>query len=277
MTSLLQPLQWSVLAKQFLPRDSQAHKGAFGHVLVVGGDYGMAGAVRMAGEAALRVGAGLVSVATHREHLSVVNSGRPEILCRATETISDLLPLLQKATVIVCGPGLGQSTWSHALWKSICETTCPKVIDADALRLLAAQPIKKSDWILTPHPGEAAALLNTNIAMIQSDRASAANAIVKRYGGVVVLKGAGSIVQSENDTPHLCTTGNPGMASAGMGDVLSGVIGGLLAQQFSFWAAAATGTVLHGMAGDQAAAALGARGLLAMDLMPHLEKLVNPQ
>lgn len=273
--ALYQILDWELLSQQFKPRDPAAHKGDFGHVLVIGGDFGMPGSVRLAGEAALRVGAGLVSIATHPEHVAVVSSGCPEIMCHAIDTADKVKPLLEKATVIVLGPGLGQGSWSRDLFELVLQAPQPMVIDADALNLLSVMPQKKSNWILTPHPGEAARLLHCETEEIQEERFESANAIVNQYGGVVVLKGAGSIVQAENDKPFICKAGNPGMASGGMGDVLSGVLGGLIAQHFSLLNAAKTGVLLHAMAGDEAAAKMGERGLLASDLIPYLTKLVN--
>lgn len=273
--SLYQTLEWSLLSSQFKRRDRAAYKGDFGHVLIIGGDYGMGGAVRLAAEAVLRVGAGLVSVATRLEHSAIVSGMRPEIMCHAVLEQNVLTRLLDKATVIVLGPGLGQSEWAHILFDAAIKTEKPMVIDADALNLLSKTDYKKANWILTPHAGEAGRLLGCTAEEIQTERFESANAIVNRYGGVVVLKGAGSIVQAENDIPFLCAAGNPGMASGGMGDVLSGVLGGLLAQKFSLLSAAKTGVLLHAMAGDRAALHGGERGLLALDVMPYLRELVN--
>lgn len=242
---------------------------------MIGGDYGMAGAVRMTAEAALRVGAGLVSIATHAEHITAINTARPEIMCHAVNTSDDLQKLLDKATVVVLGTGLGQSEWSNILFKTALKIEKPMVIDADALNLLCKITYRKSNWILTPHLGEAARLLQSTVSEVQKERIESANKIVNCYGGVVVLKGAGSIVQAKDDSPYICESGNPGMASGGMGDVLSGVLGGLLAQHFSLLSAAKTGVLLHAMAADKAAADSGERGLLATDLMPHLRELVN--
>lgn len=264
-----------LLAAQFPKRHRNAHKGDFGHVLVIGGDSGMGGAIHMAAKAALRVGAGLVSVATHAAHVAMINAACPEIMCHAVETKADLLPLLQKATVVVLGPGLGQSAWSRELWNAVIEAKQPMVVDADALNLLCESPRKRDNWILTPHPGEAARLLKCTTKQVQSDRFLATKKLIAQFGGVVVLKGAGTLVQSDNDFPFVCAAGNPGMASGGMGDVLSGVIGGLLAQQFSLLSAAKTGVLLHATAADEAARAGGERGLLASDLMPYLRQWVN--
>lgn len=250
------------------------HKGDYGRVLVIGGDHGMPGAVRLAAEAAARVGAGLVSIATRRAHAAVLSTQRPELLCYGVEQSAELRPLLSAAQVIVIGPGLGQSAWARELLSAILETTLPCVVDADALNLLAAQPVARDSWVLTPHPGEAARLLGGGATDIQADRFRAAQELQLRYGGVCVLKGAGTLVASGDGPVGVCTAGNPGMASAGMGDVLSGVIAGLLAQGLALRDAARLGVWLHAEAGDSAAHA-GMRGLLAGDLMPHLRTLVN--
>lgn len=269
---LYQTLDKSLLTSAFSPRARDAQKGDFGRVLVIGGDHGMGGAVRMAAEAALRVGAGLVYVATHPEHVALVSSSRPEIMCHGTEKLPSLI---EKCSVIVLGPGLGKSKWSRQLFERVLECDLPTVLDADALNLLSESPCKNHHWILTPHPGEAARLLQEEVETVQADRIESANAIANRFGGVVVLKGAKTIVQMEQELPSICPFGNPGMATAGMGDVLSGVIGGLLAQHFSLLSAAKIGVLLHAVAGDDAAKINGERGLLASDLMPHLQRLVN--
>lgn len=257
------------------PRRRDAHKGLYGHALIVGGHPGMTGAARLAGEAALRVGAGLASVATRAESVTAIISGRPEIMAHAVKNDNDLLPLIKKASVIVLGTGLGLTAWSNQLFMSVLNAPQSKVLDADALNLLAKKSHKKSDeWILTPHPGEAARLLDTSIKAIQSNRVKAVKALQKQYGGVVVLKGAGSLICT-NKSLRICLAGNPGMASGGMGDVLSGVIGGLLAQQFTLQQAAECGTYLHALAADRAAILYGERGLLASDLMRFLHQLVN--
>lgn len=266
-------LQLSDSQRLLRPRAPSAHKGNFGHVLVIGGDFGMAGAVRMAAEAAARVGAGLVSVATLPEHIGVVMAGRPELMCHGVMARLDLTPLLDKATALVIGPGLGQSRWSVDLLNAALGRNLPTVIDADGLNLLAQQPQHKARWILTPHPGEAARLLQRTVAEVQADRFTSARDMVARFGGVCVLKGAGTLV-AHHDQCTVNTTGNPGMASGGMGDILSGIIGGLLAQGLDLMQAAQVGVCLHGAAADLAAKS-GQRGLLATDLLPHLRQLVN--
>lgn len=270
-------LQWQRL-KELLPkRRVDSHKGHYGHVLVIGGDYGMGGAVRMASEAAMRVGAGLVSVATRPEHVTVVNCSRPEIMCHKVTSAGDLEALLSRATVIVIGPGLGKSEWSISLLNRILETDHDKVLDADALNLLSQTSTKNNHWVLTPHPGEAAMLLGVKSKDIQQDRFFAARECQKRYGGVVVLKGLGTLVQGKDAIAKICPAGNPGMATGGMGDILSGVIGGLLAQGLEIEEAAELGVLVHSMAADRAAEQGGERGMLASDLMEHLRKIVNPE
>ncbi|MGR8941199.1 MAG: NAD(P)H-hydrate dehydratase [Gammaproteobacteria bacterium] len=263
-----------VLHKPMRPRERCGHKGNMGHVLVVGGDLGYSGAARMAGEAALRVGAGLVSIATRPEHAGLMNLNRPELMCRGVDDGTELIPLLEKADVVVLGPGLGQGRWGQSLFDAALRSDKMIVLDADGLNLLAASPTCKPDWILTPHPGEAGRLLQVSAASVQQDRFAAAAALRATYGGVAVLKGAGSLIASGEDI-GVSTTGNPGMASGGMGDVLSGVIAGLWAQGMSARDAAEQGVFLHGRAADLAAVKDGERGLLATDLLPFLRQLVN--
>ena len=257
------------------PRSRTSHKGHFGHVLVIGGERGMAGAPRMAAEAAARMGAGLVSVATKPEHAAFVNIMRPELMVHAIEAAADLLPLLRRATVVAIGPGLGQTVWSRAMLGAVLDAGLPAVIDADGLNLLASDPLRRENWVLTPHPGEAARLLGMSTKAIQQDRYAAVMLLHDRYGGGCVLKGAGTLIGS-GERIAVCAGGNPGMASGGMGDVLGGVIAGLMAQGLSAPWAAELGVCVHAAAADRAAAVRGERGLLATDLFDHLQSLLNP-
>ena len=269
-------LDWAKQSELLTLRSRSAHKGAFGHVLVVGGDLGMGGAARLAAEAAGRSGAGLVSLATRPEHVCAVIAARPEVMAHGLLDAAELEPLLRRASVVAAGPGLGRSDWGRDLWAHVLDSGKPLVVDADALNLLAADPQRRDDWILTPHPGEAARLLGCSAAEVQADRLAAAATLTRRYGGVVVLKGAGSVVATAgNRPPAICSDGNPGMASGGMGDVLTGIIAGLLAQGFAPDDAAELGVCLHGAAGDRAAAG-GERGLLAGDLLVQIRGLINP-
>jgi len=255
-------------------RDRCTHKGSYGHVCVIGGELGFSGAARMAAEAALRVGAGLVSVATRPQHAGLMNLNRPELMCHGVDNPSQLAVLLDKASVIVVGPGLGQSDWAKALFAAAIRAQKPMLIDADGLNLLAQAPVLNSGWILTPHPGEAARLLGSTSGQIQQDRFAAVTALQTQYGGIVVLKGSGTLIASDGEIA-VSNTGNPGMATGGMGDVLAGVIAGLLAQGLSLKQAAQQGVYLHGLAADKAAEKDGERGLLATDLMPYLRWMVN--
>ncbi len=257
------------------PRARDAHKGRFGHVLVIGGEQGMSGAIQHAAEAAARVGAGLVSIATRAVHAALLSAARPELMSHGVESAAQLSPLLARANVIAIGPGLGQGAWARALLGRALDTQLPLVVDADALNLLAREPLRRDNWILTPHPGEAARLLQCATADIVADRYQAVRELAARYGGVAVLKGAGTLIVRQGDTVRVCAAGNPGMASGGMGDVLTGVIAGLLAQGLPLFAAAQAGVLVHALAGD-AAACDGERGLLASDLLPCLRRIVNP-
>jgi len=268
-------IDWSTESAQLKPRRPTAHKGDYGHVLVVGGAPGFSGAARMAAEAAARSGAGLISVATHPEHAALLNQGRPELMVHAVSTTEELQPLLARATVIALGPGLGRSDWAQMLYAAVLSSDLPIILDADGLNLLAQQPSKRTNWVLTPHPGEAGRLLNCSGHDVQNDRFSAVERLQQRYGGVVVLKGAGTLVHAMDDQiTRLCRAGNPGMASGGMGDLLTGIIAALVAQGLTLKNAASTGVVLHSEAAD-IAAETGERGMLASDLLPPLRQLLN--
>ena len=255
-------------------RARHTHKGMTGHTLIIGGAPSMAGAVRLAGEAALRTGSGLVTVATHPVHAMVINGNRPELMVAAVESLEQLLPLVERASVVAIGVGLGQSDWSKGLCALVTLAKQPIVMDADALNLLAQQPFRRADWVLTPHPGEAARLLESTVHIVENDRIAAIQALKERYGGTVVLKGAGTLILGDEGLVF-CTAGNPGMASGGMGDVLTGIIAALIAQRFSPEQAARMGVLTHAIAGD-IAAQQGERGLLASDLIAQLRVVVNP-
>ncbi len=254
-------------------RRSSAHKGEHGRVLIVGGHASMPGACRIAGEGALRSGAGLVAVATAPGNRAVVMAAQPELMCEEIALASSLAPRLSWASVAVVGPGLGLDDWSRTLWHAVLAGSAPLVVDADALNLLAEQPVKRENWVLTPHPGEAARLLGCDIATVEQNRYAAVRSLQQKYGGVVVLKGAGTLI-CDGQTTAVANVGNPGMASGGMGDLLSGILGALIAQCLSPMQAACLAVTVHGDAGDLAAA-YGERGMLATDLLPHVRMLVN--
>ncbi|NQX88776.1 MAG: NAD(P)H-hydrate dehydratase [Halioglobus sp.] len=267
-------LELESLLARLTPRPASAHKGLYGTVLVVGGDYGMAGAASLAAEAALRCGAGLVRVATRAEHVAPLVARNPEAMPSGVASDADFAPLLAAADVLVVGPGLGSSPWSVQLLQRSLDSGKPVVLDADALNRLAAGECNVGAGIrvFTPHPGEAARLLGCSTAAVQADRFAAAAELQQRWGGVVVLKGSGTLIVDATDT-LLSHYGNPGMASGGMGDVLSGVLGALLAHSMTPLDAAALAVCLHGAAADIAAND-GQRGLLASDLMPILRTLL---
>lgn len=265
------------IARVLRPRARSGHKGDHGHVLIVGGGPGMGGAVRLTGEAALRVGAGLVTVATHLPNVAAINAARPELMCHGVDNAEALARLMMRADVLAIGPGLGMDAWARALLDQALTFEGPLVLDADALNLLAQQPARRSGWVLTPHPGEAARLLGISTQDVQRDRLGAARALVERYGGIVVLKGANTVVLGEGGVPWLCNRGNPGMGTAGMGDVLTGVVAGIAAQDPSNSSAARVGVLVHALAGDLAAQALGERGLMASDVLARLSACVNPR
>jgi NAD(P)H-hydrate epimerase len=263
-----------VLPNALPPRPKYAHKGHFGHVLVIGGDVGYSGAARLAGMAALRVGAGLVSIATHPDNAAVMNIACPELMCHGVANSTQLRDLLEKASVIVLGTGLGQRDWGKVLFTTAINCNKPIIVDADGLNFLAQFPKHNPQWILTPHVGEASRLLGSTIKTIQKNRFEAAQTLQQRYGGVVLLKGAGTLIATDNQIA-ISNTGNPGMASGGMGDVLAGVIASLVAQGMSLEEAAKQGAYAHGIAADNAVKQDGERGLLASDLLPYLRHWIN--
>jgi ADP-dependent NAD(P)H-hydrate dehydratase / NAD(P)H-hydrate epimerase len=267
----------AVLGDWLPPRPRDAHKGHFGHVLVIGGEEGMGGAVRLAAEGALRAGAGLVSVATRSTHVGAILAARPELMCHDASDPERLAGLLARATVVAIGPGLGRSAWARRLLHSVLESGLPCVLDADALNLLSEEntPRHNDRWVLTPHPGEAGRLLGSDAAGVEADRPAAVRGLRARFGGVAVLKGAGTLICGATSSLWLCEHGNPGMASGGMGDVLTGLIAGLAAQLGDLERAACAGVLVHALAADTAAAR-GERGLIATDVLESVRPWVNP-
>lgn len=263
------------VARALPPRERAANKGDFGRVLIVGSGIGMPGATRLAGEACLRVGAGLVTVAVAPENVAAIAAGRPELICLPLANDHDLVEALARTDVVAIGPGLGRTAWAHAALTRVLACDKPLVIDADALNLLAAARVKRSNWILTPHPGEAGRLLDLSSGAVQADRLAAVDALLERYGGTVVLKGAGTLVATAGSVPGLCERGNPGMATPGAGDVLTGAIAGILAQCKDAALAARVGVWVHAMAGDSAARSGGERGVVASDIAHELRTWVN--
>jgi ADP-dependent NAD(P)H-hydrate dehydratase / NAD(P)H-hydrate epimerase len=259
-----------------LPRRRRSsNKGDFGRVLIVGSGSGYPGAARLAGEACLRVGAGLVTVAVAPENVMAISAGRPELICLPLTDATALDEPIERAHVIAIGPGLGRTDWARKALDAVLRSGKPLVVDADALNLVAEAGTRGRDnWILTPHPGEAGRLLGVKTDDVQCDRLAALEHLIERYRGTIVLKGAGTLVGTANRIPGLCERGNPGMATAGTGDVLTGAISGILAQCSDTSVAARVGVLVHAMAGD-AAARGGERGLLASDVARELHNCVN--
>lgn len=267
----------SLLLEAFRPRSRICHKGSLGHVLVMGGAPGFGGAALLASQAAARLGAGKVTLATSPEHVAASLVRCPEVMAHGIRGGAEAGMLPSQADVVVVGPGLGQGAWGQAILQSALQSSAPLVVDADALNLLASHwPEERRDnWVLTPHPGEAARLLGCSVADIQSDRPEAARALQRARGGVIILKGAGSLVVGPSGLV-VCPYGNPGMASGGMGDVLSGMLGTLVAQSSTIEQAAWLGVMAHALAGDEAAKTEGERGLLASDLASYARAFINP-
>ncbi len=273
-------LTFGALSKSIgLPlRDADAYKQSLGHVAVIGGDVSMGGAVAMSAEAVLRCGAGMVTVITRAEHRNAILARRPEVMVLDADDGPGIRAVLDRATTLVVGPGLGRRAWGERLFEqalSRADQRLATLVDADGLYWLAESGIPiPAGTVITPHAAEAARLLAATVADVQADRPAAARALADRVGGVAVLKGAGSVVADATRVIGVCAHGNPGMASAGMGDVLSGVIGALLAQGHGPADAAALGTCLHSLAGDRAADRLGQVSLLATDLLPEMIELL---
>ena len=267
--------------KSLLPkRPKAAHKGMFGHLLLIGGNRGMGGAIMLAAQTALRSGAGKVSVATRSEHVAPLLGRCPEVMAHGVDDPSQLTPLLAQASALVIGPGLGRDDWAQQMLGQTLPQQLPRILDADALNMLAARPMPLGQQtVVTPHPAEAGRMLGCSPAQVQQDRLLAVRQLAERFACTAVLKGAGSLVaDAANDQlPGLCTYGNPGMATAGMGDILSGLVGALLAQGLSAANAARYAVLLHALAGDRAAGQRGQLGLLASDLIEHIGYYLNLQ
>jgi hydroxyethylthiazole kinase-like uncharacterized protein yjeF len=256
------------------PRLRNSHKGSFGHVLAVGGIKGMSGAIRLCGEAALRSGAGRVTLVTDPAHASLINLGRPELMVQAAGDDSQWFSGLKGDYVLAVGPGLGSTSWSESLLETCLDSEAALLVDADGLNLLVKRSqlkaVTRDNWILTPHPAEAARLLACQVSDIQQDRVNAATMIAEQFGACVVLKGCGTVVVNASGEYAICAAGNPGMATAGSGDVLSGIIVALLGQGLSCYEAAQTGVLAHALAGDLAAEAKGEMAVIAGDIIDCL-------
>jgi ADP-dependent NAD(P)H-hydrate dehydratase / NAD(P)H-hydrate epimerase len=269
------PLTIADVARALSPRLQDSHKGMYGRVLVVGGGFGMPGAVALAARAALRVGAGSVTVASHAAHMAIQVGARPEVMFRDIDDPGALAKFIREFDVIAVGPGLGRDAWAQEVLNTVLKarnTSQQLVLDADALNLVAAGAGQQRDpnWILTPHPGEAARLLGEKSSDVQADRPAALQRLLTRRGGTVVLKGAATLVGKDGEAPRGSDRGNPGMAVAGMGDVLTGAIAGLCGQlPGEPFHAACAAVFLHASAGDRCAAR-GVRGIFASEVADAL-------
>lgn len=256
-------------------RRHDSHKGLYGHALVIGGNDGMPGAVILAARATLRSGAAMVTVVTRLEHVAAVAAACPEVMVYGSEH-GDLPKLsVEKISVVAIGPGLGRDTWAHRLLMQAIAFNRPMVLDADALNLIAENRLSITvPHIITPHPGEAARLLSSeNISDIQLDRLKAIKQLYDLMKGIVVLKGSGTLIY-DGDQLAICPFGNPAMAAAGMGDVLTGIIAAFVAQGMSLRQAATAGVCVHARAGDLAAAG-GMHGMMASDVIDMIRQVIN--
>jgi ADP-dependent NAD(P)H-hydrate dehydratase / NAD(P)H-hydrate epimerase len=266
---------------EYLPEpEADVHKSQRGHCMIIGGELGFGGAAIMAAEACLTTGSGLTSLVTRAEHITASLARQPEIMACAVASGQQLEPLLDGPTVLVIGPGLGRSSWSEQLLQKALASDLPMVVDADGLNIISegrvVTNLQNINWIMTPHPGEAARLLDVSVAEIEADRFSAVRRLQEKYKAIVILKGAGSLVSAKDGQPiKVCPYGNPGMSTGGMGDILSGVIGSLIAQGIDLQTAAELGCCLHSAAADMAVQEKGYKGLVATDILPYLAKAMN--
>ncbi|WP_122421221.1 NAD(P)H-hydrate dehydratase [Pseudomonas viridiflava] len=256
------------------PRPRTAHKGMYGRVLVIGGDHGFGGAALLSAESALRSGAGMVTLATRTEHVPAALTRMPEIMSAGIHSANQLMTLIEAASVLVVGPGLGQDSWGRSLLSAAANADRPQVWDADALNQLATgQVVLPNNSVITPHPGEAARLLGISTQEVQNDRAAAAHALARTFNAVCVLKGSGSLIADVDGRLALCDRGHPAMATAGLGDVLAGLTGALMAQHMSAFDAACLAVWLHASAGQKIGAS--GRGMAASDSIPAIRQLLE--
>ncbi|MEE4100802.1 NAD(P)H-hydrate dehydratase [Pseudomonas viridiflava] len=256
------------------PRPRTAHKGMYGRVLVIGGDHGFGGAALLSAESALRSGAGMVTLATRTEHVPAALTRMPEIMSAGIHSANQLMTLIEAASVLVVGPGLGQDSWGRSLLSAAANADRPQVWDADALNQLATgQVVLPKNSVITPHPGEAARLLGISTQEVQNDRAAAAHALARTFNAVCVLKGSGSLIADVDGRLALCDRGHPAMATAGLGDVLAGLTGALMAQHMSAFDAACLAVWLHASAGQKIGAS--GRGMAASDSIPAIRQLLE--
>ena len=265
-------LDASLIKEKLAPRLKATHKGHLGRVLIIGGEDGFSGAPILSGRAALRAGSGLVTLASRSRAASAALAVQPELMAHDVADVDALMELVAASDVVALGPGLGRSSWAQSLWRAAITADRPLVLDADGLYWLSREPVSRSDWILTPHPGEAARLLETSIKAIEADRFAAARALARQYRATVVLKGWGTLIATPDGEVSVCPFGGPAMATAGMGDALTGIIASFLGQGIELETAGRLGVVVHALAGDRAAR--GRRQILASDLIDQLASVL---
>src|SRR3990170_2115416 len=288
-------IRWNIITegdfrKSLKPRKPESHKSTHGHLLVLAGSPGMTGAAYMASASAMRAGAGLATLGVpgslndimEVKTTEVMSIGLPETPDKMLGAVSfdAIKAMLPGKTAVVIGPGVGNPPEMMRLIEMLVqEIKVPLVIDADGLNSIAPQismlKKAKTEIVLTPHPGEMARLLNASTEDIQSDRMGSALRLVEMTGATVVLKGAGTIIASPTGRIYINTTGNPGLATAGTGDVLAGMLGGFLAQGYGPEEAASAAVYIHGLAGDEVKRTQGELGMMAMDLVPLIPRLLN--
>ncbi|NBV06800.1 MAG: NAD(P)H-hydrate dehydratase [Proteobacteria bacterium] len=263
--------------QKLLSRKADSNKGNFGHVLVIGGDVGMGGAIIMAAEAAYRTGAGKVTVLTKEENIASLLARLPNAMTLLPSASKE--EIFANKTVIVIGCGLGKSDWAQKLFAMAMASNLPKIIDADALNILSVckKNFVLSNAVITPHVGEAARLLNVSSDEIQKNRELSVKKLYEKFKAIAVLKGSGTLIFGDKKIIHQCPYGNAGMATAGMGDVLSGVIGGLISQHLDKETAAIFGVNIHALAADLVAKKQGEVGMMPSDLFKYIPHIINDQ
>lgn len=279
------PDAWTIdidlFAEHLRPRAKNSHKGSYGNAGILGGANGMVGAAVLAGRAALKLGSGRVYLGLLDPQAPSFDTSQPELMRRPPDAL-----FATELTVLACGPGLGNSMQAHRLLEQACALDLPLLLDADALNLLAttnasptvliARVPKNSPRILTPHPAEASRLLACDTLTVQADRLAAASDLAHRYNAIVALKGCGTIVATPDGRRFINTTGNAGLATAGTGDVLTGIVTALLAQGWPALGALLAAVHLHGLAADRLVAqGQGPIGLTASELIDSARACLN--
>ncbi|TNF91216.1 MAG: NAD(P)H-hydrate dehydratase [Gammaproteobacteria bacterium] len=252
-------------------RKKNTHKNHYGNLLIIGGDQGMSGAVTLAARAALRSGAGLVTALVHPECRTNL-AAFPEIMVLAWDALAAKLP---QASVVVIGPGLGDSAAAGKILEDLQQVDLPVVVDASALKADFLESMESAQLLITPHPGEAAALLSSSSAEIQADRLAASDSLAQRFGATCVLKGSGTLIAESGRLSAINVHGHAGMASAGMGDVLSGIVAALIGQGLSLFEAARSAVLIHALCAEDFSAEQDQSGLIAGDIIERIPRVIR--